>query len=94
MLNELCLLTSPQNLFCGNDRPVENSYEFTTSLLKTLRVSNITTKYIFQPKCVKVYANLMRKSTRLLTFFIASAMISTFIASPFKDLSNSQIEQL
>jgi hypothetical protein len=74
MRTDLLFSTFPQGQFCGNARPVENSYEFTTSLLKTLRVSNIPTKtlsicrYIFCYKLVKVYADLPRKFIRLLTY--------------------------
>jgi len=73
MRTDLQFSTFPQGQFCGNARPVENSCEFTTSLLKTLRVSNIPTKtlsilrYIFCYKLVKVYADLPRKFIRLLT---------------------------
>ena len=73
MRTDLQFSTFPQGQFCGNARPVENSYEFTTSLLKTLWVSNIPTKtsynsiYILCHKLVKVYADLPRKFIRLLT---------------------------
>ena len=73
MINNQQFSTFPQGLFCGNASAVENSNEFTTSLLKTLRVSNIPTKtlskykYIFCYILVKVYADLPRKFIRLLT---------------------------
>lgn len=68
--------TFPQGQFCGNASTVENSSEFTTSLLKTLRVSNIPTKpfsiyrYNFCYILVKVYADLPRKFIRLLTLSV------------------------
>jgi len=77
--------TFPQGQFCGNASAVENSYEFTTSLLKTLRVSNIPTKtlsiyqYIFCHKLVKVYADLPRKFIRLLTLVIDRFHFLVFI---------------
>ena len=47
--------TFPQTFFCGNDRLMENQ-RFPTTLLKTLRVSNISPK---------LYLNIYSKYIRL-----------------------------
>jgi hypothetical protein len=58
--------------FCGNDRNVEN-HRFPPFLCKSLQDLHITTKpslktlYIFSMKLVKVYADSLRKTIRLLT---------------------------